>query len=169
MNRRLAALALLAVVPLGLAACSGPTAAPSAGASSPAAAPSPSPTPTPDAGTAGGEGQSVAEACGLATAAITSAGSELASFDMSSAASNPGAAVDAYLKMAGALSAATAKVTNAQVRSAAAAVSQSFTALTDGLSKAFTEKDPAAIAGFPALQAAATESMAAFTKVCQGS
>ena len=168
MNRRLAALALLAVVPLGLAGCSGPDAPPPAGASSPSAA-APSSTLTPDAGTTAPDGQSVTEACGLVTAAITSAGSELASFDMSSAASDPGAAVDAYLTMAGALSAATAKVTNAQVRSAAASVSQSFTALTDALSKAFTEKDPAAIAGFPALQAAASASMATFTNVCRGS
>lgn len=165
MNRRLAALVLAVVAPLGLAACSSPGTATS---TPPAGAASAPPTAT-DAGAAEAEEQSLAEACDLVTTAITTAGSEIASFDMSAAVSDPGAAVDAYLTMADSLSGATAKITNAQVSSAAAAVSQSFTALTDGLSKAFLEKDPAAMAGFPALQAAASKSMAAFTNLCQGS
>ncbi len=135
MNRRLAAATIAVVAVLGLAGCSG---APSATDSAkPSASESSAPVEQ-------SSGQTVAEACAIATEKVAGAATTLSTLDVSAAEADPQGTIATLTETVDAIGEAADSVTNEEVKAAVTAVHDDFTTMRDLLSRVLIDKDTTA-------------------------
>jgi hypothetical protein len=158
MNRRIAAVTIALVAVLGLAGCTGTPNATETEKSS-------SSTET-SAPTEQSSGQTVAEACAIATSKVAGAASSLSSLDVNAAAADPEGTVATLTATADAIGEAADSVTNVEVKDAVTAVYEDFTTMRDLLSRVLIDKDTSAAAEMQTLATDIQTSTQAVSTLC---
>ncbi len=158
MNRRFAALAIVATALLGLTACSSTAAEPAA---SPAASASSMPSET-----AAASEQTVAEACVSMAGPLQEASTTMSA--LATASTDPQAAVDAWTALVDAYQKVADSVTNGEVKAATATVTTDLTAVRDALSKIYLNGDTGAMTDLTTASGNMQTSLTALTKLCAG-
>jgi uncharacterized protein with HEPN domain len=133
MNRRLAVFAIAAVAALGLTACSGGSASPETEGDGDTTATAPAEQPAAD--------QSVEDACAEVQVKIQDASTAVSEIDVSTAADDPQATVDAFTETVEGVGEAADSVSNEEVKAAVTAVYEDFVALRDGLEQVLVEQN----------------------------
>lgn len=168
MNRRLAAIALAAVVSFGLAACSGSSSpaqetATESSSSAPASA-------TASAEEASGA-QTVKDACLATSSAMASASQELSAASAAisqSGSTDPQSTIDAFSAAVDALGGAATAVGNAEVKATLTDLHTNYATLRDQISAILINQDLSSMGDFATTASNIQSSVAKFQSLCLG-